>query len=75
MNIVKIDVSSCNGCRTCMNACFLDVIRWDNKEKRPIVAYMDDCVACNACEAWCPQKCITVEPDLEGDYKEFPAPY
>jgi NAD-dependent dihydropyrimidine dehydrogenase PreA subunit len=75
VNSVKIDLTSCNGCRTCMSACFLDIIRWNNIDKRPIIAYEEDCVACNACEAWCPKKCITVVPDLAGDCKVFPAPY
>ncbi len=75
MNTVRIDYHLCNSCRTCMNSCFLDVIRWDAEAKKPNVAYPEDCVACNACEAWCPKKCITVIPDLPGDFDKFPQPY
>ena len=75
MNIVSIDFDLCNGCKTCMKACFVDVIRWDDSKKQPIVLYLEDCVACNACEAWCPRKCISVAPDLQMDFKEFPVPY
>jgi NAD-dependent dihydropyrimidine dehydrogenase PreA subunit len=75
MNSITIDVALCNGCKTCMKACFVDVIRWDDKQKKPVVAYREDCVACNACEAWCPKKCITVVPDLPGDFERFPKPY
>ena len=72
MNSVTIDLDLCNACKTCMNACFVDVIRWDELEKKPIVAYPEDCVACNACEIACPEQCIEVVPTLPG---RFPAHY
>ena len=60
MNSINIDFDSCTSCKTCVKVCFVDVIRWDEIEKKPIVAYEEDCVACNACEIACPVKCITV---------------
>jgi len=60
MNNIKMDYDKCNSCKTCVDVCFLDIIRWDNVEKRPIVAYEEDCVACNQCEMECPKKCIKV---------------
>ena len=26
---IIIDMDACKGCKSCMNACFVDVIRWD----------------------------------------------
>jgi NAD-dependent dihydropyrimidine dehydrogenase PreA subunit len=61
---IKIDLEACKGCKTCMNACFADVIRWDDAAKKPVVAYLEDCVWCLACEVGCPAKCIEVIPGI-----------
>ncbi|MBN1161611.1 MAG: ferredoxin family protein [Dehalococcoidales bacterium] len=61
---IKIDYDNCQGCKTCMKACFADVIRWDDTDDKPIVAYPEDCVWCLACEAACPVQCIEVIPNI-----------
>jgi len=66
MNSIKIDRDLCNGCKTCVDACFVDVIRWDDKAERPIAAYPEDCVWCLACEDACPVQCIEVVPTIPG---------
>ena len=33
---IEIDMETCNSCKTCMHACFVDVIRWNKEEKKPI---------------------------------------
>ncbi len=69
---IEIDRDMCNSCKTCVDACFVDVIRWDAKEERPVVAYPEDCVWCLACEMACPVQCIEVKPDIPVGLK---APY
>ena len=61
---IEIDRDMCNSCKTCVDACFVDVIRWDAKEERPVAAYPDDCVWCFACEIACPVQCIEVIPNI-----------
>ena len=61
---IKIDLDSCTGCKSCMNACFLDVVRWDEAEEKPVAAYPEDCVWCLACEVGCPEQCIEVIPNI-----------
>ena len=63
---IEIDLNMCNSCKMCVSACFLDVIRWDDKEERPIAAYPEDCVWCYACEIACPVQCIEVIPAMPG---------
>jgi NAD-dependent dihydropyrimidine dehydrogenase PreA subunit len=62
MERVKIDLDACSKCKMCVNACFVDVLRWDDKEEVPVAAYPEDCVWCYACELACPVQCIEVVP-------------
>jgi NAD-dependent dihydropyrimidine dehydrogenase PreA subunit len=68
---IEIDQGMCNSCKMCVGACFVDVIRWDDKEERPIVAYPEDCVWCLACEEACPVQCIEVIPTIPGHLPEW----
>ena len=36
------------------------MLRWNEADKKPVVAYPEDCVWCLACEAACPAQCIEV---------------
>lgn len=70
MAIETIDLNTCNGCRMCMDACPVDVIRFDEKERLPIIAYREDCIACFNCYTACPVECIDVMP---GTLKKVPS--
>ena len=61
---IRIAIDGCTGCKSCMKACFVDVIRWDEESKRPVVAYPEDCVWCLACECACPEQVIEVVPEI-----------
>ena len=63
MNTITIDLETCSRCKTCVKACFVNVLRWDETEKKPVVAHPEDCVHCNVCELNCGKHCITVIPD------------
>jgi NAD-dependent dihydropyrimidine dehydrogenase PreA subunit len=61
---IKFNLDECKSCKSCMKACFADVIRWDDAEDKPVAAYTDDCVWCLACEEACPVNCIEVIPNI-----------
>lgn len=72
MNKIIVDNEKCTGCKICYRACWLDVIRWKEDEKRPEGKYPEDCIACNFCEISCPEEAIKVEIDYSIP---FPSPY
>jgi NAD-dependent dihydropyrimidine dehydrogenase PreA subunit len=59
---INIDQDVCTSCKMCVNACFVDALRWDEEQQKPVAAYPEDCVWCLACEAACPVQCIEVVP-------------
>jgi NAD-dependent dihydropyrimidine dehydrogenase PreA subunit len=63
---IEINLDECTSCGTCVKACFVDVIRWDDAEEKPTVAYERDCVWCFTCEINCPTQCINVIPQMPG---------
>lgn len=60
MAIDKIDQEICTGCGICFGICPQDVIRMDKKTKKAKIKYPEDCVACWACEVFCPVEAIQV---------------
>ena len=68
MNAIEIDFDACSGCRTCYEACFVDVYRWDAEQDKPVVAYPEDCVECNYCEISCPTGALSVVPDYSKPF-------
>ena len=64
MNIINIDETTCKGCGACYKACWIDVIRWNEEKKKPVIAYPEDCVDCNYCEIVCTTNSIKVSPDF-----------
>ena len=62
MPIETIDKHKCKGCETCVNACPMDVIRFDEEAKKAFVKYQKDCIVCFNCEEDCPVEAIYVSP-------------
>lgn len=66
MNTIIVNKELCNGCKTCFKACFVDVIKWDDAAKRPVIAYPEECVQCMFCELNCTKGAIKVHPKYES---------
>jgi adenylylsulfate reductase, subunit B len=58
--IVNIDNEKCAGCGRCYEVCPLDVYRWNQEAKRPVVAYDEECQMCFVCQEECPAEAIHV---------------
>ena len=66
MNTIIVNKEQCIGCKICFKACFIDVIKWDEAAKRPIIKYPEECVQCMFCELNCPKGAIKLEPYFDS---------
>lgn len=67
MAIKIIDYEQCNGCGICVENCMMDVFRMDEKTKKPVITYPEDCAVCYVCETDCPASAITVTPEVVAE--------
>ena len=72
MGIRKIDYQLCNGCGICVDECPMDVLRMDERTKKPLIKYLRDCQSCFLCEIDCPVDVIYVMPNRE---RRVPLPW
>jgi ferredoxin len=61
---VEIDVVGCNLCLSCVAACPTGALGDD--PERPLLRFAEDaCVQCGLCKATCPEKVISLKPQLD----------
>ena len=61
---VEIDVEGCTLCLACVSACPTGALSADTE--RPMLRFAEDaCVQCGLCKATCPEKVITLRPQLD----------
>jgi ferredoxin len=61
---VEIDVAGCTLCLSCVSACPTGALTDDSE--RPLLRFAEDaCVQCGLCKATCPEKVITLRPQLD----------
>src|SRR5262245_48386789 len=61
---VEIDVAGCTLCLSCVSACPTGALG-DDPEKPTLRFSEDTCVQCGLCQATCPEKVITLKPQLD----------
>ena len=68
---VEIDAAGCTLCLSCVSACPTSALRDD--PERPALRFVEDsCVQCGLCQATCPEKVITLVPQI--DFRASRAP-
>jgi ferredoxin len=61
---IEIDVGGCTLCLSCVSACPTGALRDD--PERPMLGFVEDaCVQCGLCQVTCPEKVITLKPQLD----------
>jgi Pyruvate/2-oxoacid:ferredoxin oxidoreductase delta subunit len=61
---VEVDTQGCTLCLACVSACPTGALM-DNPD-RPMLRFAEDaCVQCGLCKATCPEKVITLKPQLD----------
>ncbi len=70
MGVEKIDRSKCTSCGRCYDVCPMDVFQ--EIERRPFIAYPEDCMSCYLCEIECPRGALHV---TGARAREIPFPY
>jgi ferredoxin len=69
---VEVDVEGCTLCLACVSACPTGALLDD--PERPMLRFVEDaCVQCGLCKATCPEKVITLKPQLDIRATQGPA--
>ena len=69
---VEMDAGGCTLCLSCVSACPTGALRDD--PERPMLRFVEDaCVQCGLCQATCPEKVITLKPQIDFRAARAPA--
>jgi ferredoxin len=61
---VVLNVEGCTLCLSCVSACPTGAL--SDEQERPVLRFAEDaCVQCGLCQATCPEKVITLTPQLD----------
>ena len=53
---VRFVAQKCVGCRACVAACIMDVLHFDEENKKPL-----PCIQCGTCVTYCPHQVLGME--------------
>ena len=61
---VSVDIAGCTLCLSCVSVCPTGALRDD--PERPMLKFVEDaCVQCGLCQSTCPEKVITLKPQID----------
>jgi ferredoxin len=64
LGAVSVNTEGCTLCLSCVSACPTGALRDD--PERPVLKFVEDaCVQCGLCQSTCPEKVITLKPQID----------
>lgn len=72
LGAISVNVEGCTLCLACVSACPTGALRDD--PERPVLKFVEDaCVQCGLCKSTCPEKVITLRPQIDFRATRAPA--
>ena len=72
LGAVTVNTAGCTLCLSCVSACPTGALRDD--PERPMLKFIEDaCVQCGLCQSTCPEKVITLKPQIDFRAARAPA--
>ncbi|MCA6121345.1 4Fe-4S binding protein [Bradyrhizobium sp. WSM 1704] len=72
LGAISVNVDGCTLCLSCVSACPTGALRDD--PERPVLKFVEDaCVQCGLCQTTCPEKVITLKPQVDFRAARAPA--
>lgn len=69
---ISVDTGGCTLCLSCVSVCPTGALRDD--PERPVLKFVEDaCVQCGLCQSTCPEKVITLKPQIDFRASRAPA--
>ena len=69
---ISVNTNGCTLCLSCVSACPTGALRDD--PERPVLKFVEDaCVQCGICQSTCPEKVITLKPQIDFRAARAPA--
>ncbi|WP_298376915.1 4Fe-4S binding protein [uncultured Bradyrhizobium sp.] len=72
LGAISVNVEGCTLCLSCVSVCPTGALRDD--PERPVLKFVEDaCVQCGLCQSTCPEKVITLKPQIDFRAARAPA--
>jgi len=66
MSVIRYSLENCIGCRLCMEICPMDVFRFNEEEKKSVIAFPENCQSCGQCFLNCKGRSLGISNDQYG---------
>lgn len=66
MSVQRYDLNACIGCRNCVDICPMDVFRFDEKENKSVIAFVENCQSCGQCYLNCYGRSLVIANQMSG---------